>query len=202
MFNMKKIFLIIPLFLWSCFSSGITKQEPVELSYPDTLPVIKRAEWGSASIDTSFSTHKIKYITVHHGGVEYKKGEDPYKHVKDLQTWSRKEKKWVDIPYHFMISPDGKIFEARPVNIPGDTNTEYDPTGHALVEVMGNFEVQEFPKAQYKSMIGLIKFLSEKFDVPVNRIKTHRDYSNMTVCPGKNVYKLFTDGTIEKALKQ
>jgi hypothetical protein len=197
---MKKIIFTIVILLSGCASSKYIHQQITELNYPDDLPVVKRADWGWVPIDTTFKTQTIKYITIHHGGVIFKNDEDPVEDIRNLQSWSRKEKHWIDIPYHFMISPDGRIFETRPINIPGDTNTEYDPTGHALVEVMGNFEVQQFGPKQYESMIKLIKFLQKRFDVPVNRVKTHRDYSNMTVCPGKNVYKLFTDGTVEKAL--
>jgi len=119
-----------------------------------------------------------------------------------LQKWSRSEKKWIDIPYHFMIDLDGKIYEARPINLPGDTNTEYDPTGHALIEVMGNYEIQEFSENQMKSLVALSAFLAKEFNVPVSDIKSHKDYSEMTVCPGKNIYKYFEDGTILKQIEE
>ncbi|NOX66886.1 MAG: N-acetylmuramoyl-L-alanine amidase, partial [Chlorobi bacterium] len=102
----------------------------------------------------------------------------------------------------FMIDLDGNIYEARPINYPGDTNTEYDPTGHALIEVMGNYEVQTLSKKQLDSLINLIAFLAKEFNVPVSEIKTHRDYSKMTVCPGKNIYKYFQDSTIVKAVEK
>lgn len=174
----------------------------LELSYPKDMQLIQRAEWGWKATDLSYKTHQIQYITVHHGGVDFPDSKDSTQHVKNLQSWSRSEKKWFDIPYHFMIDREGNVFETRPINIPGDTNTEYDPTSHALVEVMGNYQIQEMTDIQYTAMIKLLKFLSVRFEVPANRIKTHKDYSTQTECPGKNIYTYFTDGTIEKAITE
>jgi hypothetical protein len=118
-----------------------------------------------------------------------------------LQKWSRAEKDWIDIPYHYMIDLKGNIYEARPINYPGDTNTEYDPSGHALIEIMGNYEIQEFTELQQESLVNIIAFLANKFDVPISQIKTHKDYSSTTLCPGKDVYKYFQDGTIIKRVE-
>jgi hypothetical protein len=44
-----------------------------------------------------------------------------------LQDWSRNTRKWLDIPYHYIIDLDDRIYEGR------DTNTEYDSAGQALI---------------------------------------------------------------------
>lgn len=202
---MSPIRIVISLLVLSmvfCSSPLINNSEFMELDYPENLKIIKRAEWGWIPINREFKTQHIKYITVHHGGVEFTSDEDPVKHVRNLQSWSRSEKKWVDIPYHFMIDLKGNIYETRPINIPGDTNTEYDPTNHALIEIMGNYEIQEPNQEQLDSMVDLIKFLLQKFDVDVENVKTHKDYSKITVCPGKNLYRYFQDGYIIGELKK
>jgi len=201
---MKKILLQLIIIL--LFTNLINAQEekiPVkELNYPKELKVIKRSEWGWQPLTEKKEEAKITKITIHHGGVEFTKDKDPKEALRTLQKWSREEKGWIDIPYHFMIDLDGNIYEARPINYPGDTNTEYDPTGHALVEVMGNYEIQTLSEEQLNSLIGLIAFLAKEFNVPVSEIKTHRDYSKMTVCPGKNIYKYFQDSTIVKEVEK
>lgn len=198
----KSIFIlvIISFFIISCKNTDQTQEGFIQLEYPDELGVVKRADWGWVPIDTSYKTQEIKYITIHHGGVEFTRDKDPVKSIQNLQSWSRSEKKWIDIPYHYMIDLDGIIYEGRPVNIPGDTNTEYDPTKHALIEVMGNYEIQILSETQLKALIGLMKFLKNKYNVPLENIKTHKDYSSITVCPGKDVYKYFENGYIKKAL--
>ena len=200
----KYIGVIFTALLFGCSSQTFVLShhysEFAELDYPDNLSVIKRAYWGWIPVSDPFKTHEIKFITVHHGGVEFSKSKNPTEHVQNLQHWSRDEKSWVDIPYHFMIDLEGNIFETRPVDIPGDTNTEYDPTSHLLVEIMGNYEIQTLSEIQLSSLIDLLSFLSKRFKVSSEDIKTHRDYSTQTVCPGKNIYQYFTDGTIKSRL--
>ena len=199
---MKNVLLIISgvLLFASCTAS---KQEyPVtELEYSNSVKVIKRADWGWLPLEKGKEEAEIKKITIHHGGVEFTADKDPAEAIRNLQKWSRAEKEWIDIPYHFMIDLDGKIYEARPINYPGDTNTEYDPTGHALVEIMGNYEIQEFTETQQKSLVDIITFLAKEYSVPLSEIKTHKDYSATTLCPGKDVYKYFQDSSIVKRVK-
>ncbi|PIQ10096.1 MAG: N-acetylmuramoyl-L-alanine amidase [Ignavibacteriales bacterium CG18_big_fil_WC_8_21_14_2_50_31_20] len=184
------------------FSQISQKINILELNYPEEFGVITRSDWGWLPLENTKDEAKITKITIHHGGVEVSADKDPIESIRNLQKWSRSEKKWIDIPYHFMIDLDGKIYEARPINLPGDTNTEYDPTGHALIEVMGNYEIQEFSENQMKSLVALSAFLAKEFNIPVSDIKSHKDYSEMTVCPGKNIYKYFEDGTILKQIEE
>ncbi|MBU0475586.1 MAG: peptidoglycan recognition protein family protein [Bacteroidetes bacterium] len=189
------------LFQVASFAQDEQKINIMELNYPEELSVITRSDWGWLPLENSKEEAKITKITIHHGGVEVSADKDPIESIRNLQKWSRVEKKWIDIPYHFMIDLEGKIYEARPINLPGDTNTEYDPTGHALIEVMGNYEIQEFSENQMKSLVALSVFLAKEFNVPVSDIKTHKDYSATTVCPGKNIYKYFEDGTFIKMIE-
>ena len=194
---MNKYFVIILILTLMACSLDVTKEnEILELDFPDVLDMTRRADWGWVPIDTAFSVHEIEKITIHHGGVEYKEDENPVEYLKNLQSWSRIDKKWVDNPYHYMIDLDGVIYECRPINIPGDTNTDYDPNTHALICVMGNYEIQTLSDKQLQSIIKMCVYLVQKFDVPSTGIKSHKDYSRMTDCPGEDVYKYLTDGTI------
>jgi hypothetical protein len=184
------------LFYASCSSGIATNTEIAELEYPEALGVVERADWGWVPIDTSFMIHDIEKITLHHGGVEYSGGKEPVTYLKDVQSWSRSDKNWIDNPYHFMIDLEGKIYECRPINIPGDTNTEYNTESHALICVMGNYEVQELSEAQLMAVINLCVYLAQKFDIPSSEIRGHKDYSELTDCPGEDFYKYLRDGTL------
>ncbi len=199
---MKNIFiLIIGLLLVVSCTKGKKEFPITELEYPDYVKIVKRADWGWLPLEKGKAEAPITKITIHHGGVEFTEEKDPVKSIQSLQKWSRAEKEWIDIPYHFMIDLTGIIYEARPINYPGDTNTEYDPTGHALIEIMGNYEVQKFSKVQQQSLVELITFLCDEFSVPLSEIKTHKDYSKKTLCPGKDVYKYFQDSSIVKRVE-
>ncbi len=192
---MKKSLAAITLLLLAACSSEVSR-EITELDYPEVLGMVEREDWGWVPIDTTFNVHEIRKITIHHGGVEYTGEKEPEVYLRDLQSWSRSEKHWIDNPYHYMIDLQGKIYECRPINIPGDTNTEYDPATHALICVMGNYEVQELNEDQLTALIKMCVYLVQKFDVPTSEIKGHKDYSKITDCPGKDLYKYLEDGTV------
>jgi len=65
----------------------------------------------------------------------------------------------------------------------GDTNTTYDPTGHLLIVVEGNFEKETPSEAQLRSLQAITQWAAQKYRVPRIRIKGHGDYAK-TDCPG------------------
>lgn len=148
--------------------------------------LIKRANWGSTDSLVESNRHTISYITIHHGGEIFEDDKDTYTYLKNLQSWSRSDRKWMDVPYHYIIDRKGRIFEGRPLEYRGDTNTTYDPTGHALIVVLGNFEEQEVRTEQIASLKIVTEFLANQESVPSKKIKTHKDYAE-TLCPGKKL---------------
>ncbi|MBI5474813.1 MAG: N-acetylmuramoyl-L-alanine amidase [Ignavibacteriae bacterium] len=188
--------------LLSCAKKPIERATNiVQLDYPAELPVVRREHWGWTPGEQALPDHTINRITIHHGGEEFSAEKDVLKYLPGFQTWSREEKHWIDIPYHFIIDLKGNIYEARPINLPGDTNTSYDPTGHALMCVLGNYENHIISKDQLNAIIGLTAFLAKRFSVPVDSIRGHKDYAE-TLCPGKDLYRYLRDGTIVKAVSE
>jgi hypothetical protein len=171
-----------------------------ELEYPQELGVIERQDWGWVPITDSIAEHQISRITIHHGGVDFPDDKDVLAYLLALQSWGRSDKDWIDIPYHFMIDLQGQIYEARPINFPGDTNTTYDPTGHALIAVMGNYENQILSQKQMDSLVALIVFLTKEFEVSIENVRGHKDYAE-TECPGEDIYRYLQDGSIHRSVK-
>lgn len=196
------LLLIILGFLFSGCSGSqqISIVNISELEYPDDLKVIKRNDWGWIPFDRSVPQHQINKITIHHGGEYFAEDKDMISYLRNLQSWSRREKKWADNPYHFMIDLKGKIYEARPVNIPGDTNTDYDVNGHVLICVVGNYEEQKINREQLNSLSKLTAFLKQRFNIDLKDIRTHKDYTE-TLCPGRDLYKYFEDGSFLKMVE-
>jgi len=148
--------------------------------------LIERDAWGSTDSLNADYEHIIEYITIHHGGEIFPDDKNTVEYLKNLQTWSRNTKDWIDVPYHYIIDRHGKIYEGRPLNYRGDTNTSYDPTGHALIVLLGNFEEQTLKDEQIKSLKTVTAYLANQESVPANLIKTHKDYAE-TLCPGKKL---------------
>ncbi|MFZ5947876.1 MAG: peptidoglycan recognition family protein [Stygiobacter sp.] len=165
--------------------------------------IITANQWGSNPVKDSLAKkHKLTHITLHHQGESFPKGKDPIQYLRNLQKWSREEKHWIDIPYHYIIDLEGKVYEGRNINYSGDTNTEYNPTGHALIEVLGNFEEVEPNEKQLEAVVKTMAWLSNKYKIPVDSIRGHKDYSSQTVCPGKNLYRYLENGYFRSKVKK
>jgi hypothetical protein len=165
--------------------------------------IISVEEWGGTPADPSKARlQEITKITLHHQGEPFPQGKDPVAYLRNLQTWSRNTKHWLDIPYHYVIDLDGRIYEARKLEYAGDTNTEYDPKGHALIEVVGNFEEVQPNAAQLDAVVELMAMLARKYKVAPETIHGHKDYSAQTVCPGENLYRYLADGTIQRRVSE
>jgi hypothetical protein len=157
--------------------------------------IVPVADWGGTPADPAQARAQvITHITLHHQGEPFAPGTDPRAYLRKLQGWSRTTKGWLDIPYHYIIDLDGRIYAGRDIAYAGDTNTEYDPSGHALIEVVGNFEEVEPNQAQLDATVNLMAMLADRYHVGLDAIQSHRDYSDRTVCPGANLYRYVQDG--------
>lgn len=168
---------------------------------PADLKVLSRAEWGANPPVTVMKRHTLTRITIHHTATPQK----PERALKDklqaLQKFSQNpgvlgngkpKLAWPDVPYHYYIAADGEVAEGRDVNFVGDTNTEYDPTGHALVVLEGNFEVEQPTATQLASLRKMIAWLAARFHVPAEKIRGHKDFAS-TLCPGKNLHDMLAE---------
>jgi hypothetical protein len=196
------VFCMSPAILVGACAS--TQHEPASSSEHVTeFKLVEREAWGWQDNATSLPEHHIEKITIHHGGEKFPDDRDPLQYLRALQSWSRSDKGWIDIPYHFVIDLEGTVYEARPLQYPGDTNTSYDPTGHALIQIVGDYRDRELSAAQLTSVIQLSAMLARRHEVPVSDIRGHQDYApGETVCPGENIYRYLRDGTITKGVAQ
>jgi len=143
--------------------------------------------------------HRITHITLHHSGdaEPLRPGDDVPKKLRALQSWGASDRNWWDVPYHYLLGLDGEIYEGRDYHFMGETNTAYDPGGHFLISVIGNYNKQEPTKAQLASIANLMAWAVKEFDVPLGNIGGHYNYAD-TDCPGKNLRKYLEDGTFRR----
>jgi hypothetical protein len=185
--------------LATCITGCATVGEENRANNKSLWPsIINMQMWGGTPIDaarlSAAKKHRVTHITLHHGGVAFLRDKDPIQYLRNLQTWSRNTRMWLDIPYHYLIDLDGNIYEGRDINLAGDTNTEYDPTGHALIVVLGNFEEVDPNPAQLEAVTAMMAALAATHRVPIENIAGHKDYSAQTACPGTSLYPYLTNG--------
>lgn len=143
--------------------------------------------------------HRITHITLHHSGdaEPLRPGDDVPKKLRALQSWGASDRNWWDVPYHYLLGLNGEIYEGRDYHFMGETNTAYDPGGHFLISVIGNYNKQEPTQAQLASIANLMAWAVKEFDVPLDNIGGHYNYAD-TDCPGKNLRKYLEDGTFRR----
>lgn len=188
------------LILWLGMISGVVVSCAI-VPPSSQPPVLSRAQWQAQPPVAEMKTHQIERITIHHTAVKQNPQKTLEQKLSALQKFSQNpgtlgsgktKPAWPDVPYHYYIDCHGNIGEGRELKFVGDTNTEYDPAGHALIVLEGNFEEEEPTTAQLAALRGMISWLAVQFQVPPDRIGGHKDFAG-TLCPGKKLHALIPE---------
>jgi hypothetical protein len=179
-----------------------TPEEPSTTMVPTTvIEVIERAGWGAAAAGPGMEEHVVKRLTIHHTGVALGDNREAPARLRAHQVFHQTDRGWPDLAYHFAIDRNGNIYEGRAPEFRGDTATSYDPTGHFLVVLEGNFDVEPTAEGQLGSLRRLLAWAAGRYSVGVDSIKSHRDYApGETSCPGDNLYPLVESGELARAV--
>jgi hypothetical protein len=147
--------------------------------------------------------HRITHVTLHHTGDArtLEPNEDPAVRLRNLQAWGARDRNWWDLPYHFLMGLDGRVYEGRDHHFMGETNTTYNPEGHFLISIIGNYERQEPTPAQIESIANLMAWAIAEYDLALDRIGGHYHYAQ-TGCPGKHLRKYLEDGTLKRMVAE
>lgn len=164
--------------------------------------LVTQSQWGSrAQLLPSRLRHRPKRIVVHHAGVAWKPGTDPADKVRRLQAWGQREKSWPDLPYHYLITPDGQLFEGRDWRYRPESNTDYELDGVLNVQLFGDFQVEEPTTEQLETLLGILTFLCRQHSISPQKIYGHREAAPaQTTCPGDNLQRDWTP-LVERRLR-
>jgi hypothetical protein len=139
--------------------------------------ILTKAEWGGGEGTTTLMrSHFPTSITLHHTGdaKPLTHDVDPAKLLRAIQQWGWRDKHWPDLPYHYLIDLDGNIYQGRDPLKVGDTSTTYDPTGHLLVSVIGNYMLQAPNEKQLESIIDLFAYLCDLYNINPETLRGHQ----------------------------
>lgn len=147
--------------------------------------------------------HTISHVTLHHTGdaKPLLPTDDPAQRLRNLQAWGARERNWWDVPYHFLLDLEGRVYEGRDWHFTGETNTTYDPGGHFLVSVMGNYDVQQPTPAQLASIADMMAWAIRENGLTVEAIGGHYHYAS-TGCPGKYLRPYLEDGSLKRMVAE
>lgn len=157
---------------------------PVARSLRSAVPVVAREAWGEDP-GTGFRQHRLDRITIHHTAAEANAdtsgAERARSHLRRHRSLG-----WRDIAYHHLVDRKGVIYEGRPLDAVGDTATGYDPAGHYLLCLEGDFDTQEPSDQQLDALVRLVAAVADAFGLDPATIKGHGDHAR-TTCPGAAV---------------
>jgi hypothetical protein len=181
---------LLALTTLSCATGGSPALFPPDVTY------LTREQWGAKPPALPMPLHHPVRLTIHHTGVRQNPQQTLTQKLRGLQDFSqrddslsdgRRKPAWGDVPYHYYLSVDGSVGEARDWRYAGDSNTPYDPAGHLLLVVEGNFEHDTLTTAQRRALDHVVSALAHRFRIPADSLASHRDYAG-TSCPGSNLY--------------
>ena len=150
-------------------------------------PLVTRAMWGAKPPKDPYTDHVPYQLTVHHSSSPTQTEYQGAASIRGIQAFHMgPERGWSDIGYHFLVGPDGKLYEGRPATAVGAHSPPN--TGKVGVCVIGDFENHELPTdAQRATLVKILAYLAGHYRIPATRIHGHREFQT-TDCPGQQLF--------------
>jgi hypothetical protein len=94
------------------------------------VKIIPRSDWQAQPEDHRSKSFQpmgtVVHVGVHHTAVDKLRGDGtPEAELQIIQRGHRDDNQWGDIAYHFLIAPDGRIFEGRSTKYAPNSGTRY-----------------------------------------------------------------------------
>lgn len=169
-------------------STSISSTPTTSPPEPLVVEVISREGWG-ADEPGRFRAHRPVRLTFHHAASASSDPAGALERIREYQRFHQ-DAGWPDVAYHFLVDQAGRIYEGRPVGAVGDTFTNYDPTGHFLVCLDGNFDVDVPTDESTDALTLILAWAAQRFGIDPQSLTGHRDHSPETTCPGEHAYRL------------
>ncbi len=167
----------------------------------DVARVVSRENGNKLKWPYQYSK-RIRKVVIHHTaetGVE--KGRAPDEVMRAIYRYHAVSRGWGDIGYHYIIAPDGTVYQGR-------AGGDFVVGGHVYcnnigtigIALMGNFNEQEVSDKQLEALGRILPRLSKKYQLDLTgeewyhgeftpNLLGHRDLG-ATACPGENMHGL------------
>jgi len=216
--------VIIPLGFGSCITSdGVYGTVPTLHGKPKQVRMIPRTVLGNPP-SGPFSSHNITGILLMDTGCDYN-GETALTYLTHLLERYLKEAGFGDIPFHYFIDGDGKIFAGRAEMIPAEIH-EGDPftlrksetsakdilmarlaqkrnptlnlNGYLTIVFLGDYDTALVKEKQEQSFFHLSANLVYNHNIPLKNIRSLRSLYPSTKNPGFYLNNYLQSSILEK----
>jgi hypothetical protein len=180
------------------------------------VELIERKDWNATPFKGQPAGHRPCRIVVHHTwkptAAEYLRlpVSDRSKCVRRIQQYHQGERGWADIGYHYLIGPDGLVYEGRDVAligshcggvVPAGVKRVFANTGSIGLNLIGNFDEEKPTAIALDSMSRLVGYLMSRFEIKPDQIFGH--FQAWTeppkTCPGIELVKILA--TLNPSIK-
>lgn len=164
------------------------------------MKIIGRKDWDNTGHKPETEPHKPNKIVVHHSWSPNAKQWKGARSMLGILNYHLSAKKWRDIGYHFVISPDGsEIYEGHPVGsigihcggeLPAGVSRNFGNTNAIGICVIGDYDTEQPSPAALQTLSNLIAYLVEKHGIKMGQIFGHCEAWSKPPksCPGKNLF--------------
>jgi hypothetical protein len=149
--------------------------------------LVPRQQWDHDRIALdAVPEQTVRRIVIHHDAVAYRGGLSGEEKATVLLRAARGREGWPDLPYHYLIDRDGRVFAGRPEHLRGDTRGVYDASDALHIALMGNYSQLQPESVQLTALRALVREKARQYALPADAIKMHAQIA-ATECPGTHV---------------
>lgn len=151
--------------------------------------VIARREWTSAGpiLPLINPMNGVNRITVHHSGVIAASVRSKADSARMLESIRRghTSQQWADIGYHYIIDPQGRVWEGRSARYQGAHVKENNEHNLGIM-CLGDFDTERPTSEALGTLDAFVADRMRVYNIPLSRVFTHQEI-NPTACPGRNL---------------
>ncbi|MBP1464438.1 N-acetylmuramoyl-L-alanine amidase [Candidatus Chloroploca sp. M-50] len=154
--------------------------------------IISRSTWGALPATGLSGRQNPRQIVLSHDAQISNDSDDVRTKLRAIQRFHQ-QRGWPDISWHFIVDRSGNIFEGRSPDDRGDTNYNFNTDGMLTIGVLGDYDRQNPNQAQLNTIIELMAWLCQEYNIPTEEIYAHSYFANQSsltnpkiTSPGRN----------------
>ena len=169
-----------------CVPQPEAQQAGASTELPSAEPpqIVPRSAWDSTPPPPEGPDQPIYGIVIHHDALAYDPHQRGEEKMRTLLRVSRQAERWSDVPYHYLVDLDGRVFAGRAEHQIVETHSDYDPSDCLHVALLGNYSELHPTDAQVESLVRLVLAKAHEYHLPPAAIKLQGDLV-ATESPGR-----------------
>jgi hypothetical protein len=163
------------------YVEAVEPQPVGEIPLPDIDYIVDELMKHPEKVYDTRPIGEIKGVVIHHTATKPSVG--PHR----CAEWHVQKNGWAGIGYHFMIDPDGGIYQTNRLET---VSAQAAAVNGSTIGVcfQGNFQTVVPTEAQIQAGAHLVAFLQQELFIETEEIKGHKEYM-ATACPGNQWMK-------------